>query len=72
MDAGQCFPKVTFKPPHITEPNELDPLDAELWEIQQFCLTSWSEHEVIERLEHAREMRRIEELRLTVADQKWG
>ena len=51
---------IEFNTPVITPPNPFDSLDMAIHEIQQLCRVSWSEHEVIRKLEDARNMRRDE------------
>lgn len=58
------IPTVEYIPPRITVPDKTDPLDVELESIQQHCLKSWSEHEIIARLEHFRRLRYMERSRL--------
>jgi len=56
--------RIPYVPPTITVPDRTDPLDMELESIQQHCLKSWSEHEIIARLEQFRRMRYVERSRL--------
>lgn len=58
------IPTVEYVPPRITVPDKTDPLDVELESIQQHCLKSWSEHEIIARLEQFRKLRYMERSRL--------
>lgn len=51
---------IEYVPPKISLPDKSDPLDMELESIQKHCLKSWSEHEIIARIEHARLMRSAE------------
>jgi hypothetical protein len=55
---------VEYVPPKISPANRCDPMDVELEAIQRRCLTSWSEHEIIERIEHVRHARSVERSRL--------
>lgn len=56
--------RILYVPPTITVPDRTDPLDIELESIQQHCLKSWSENEIIARLEQFRRMRYAERSRL--------
>lgn len=56
--------RILYVPPTITVPDRTDPLDMELESIQQHCLKSWSENEIIARLEHFRRLRYMERSRL--------
>jgi hypothetical protein len=58
------IPTVEYIPPRITVPDKTDPLDMELESIQQHCLKSWSENEIIARLEQFRKLRYVERSRL--------
>jgi hypothetical protein len=55
---------VEYVPPKISPANRCDPMDVELEAIQRRCLTSWSEHEIIQRIEHVRHARSVERSRL--------
>ena len=63
---------IEFKPPVITPANPHDSIDIAVHEIQQLCKISWSEHEIIRKLEEVRDMRRDERGVTSVRSERWA
>jgi len=63
---------IEFKAPVITPANPYDSLDVVMHEIQQLCRVSWSENEIIMKIEEARVMRRNDKGVTTPTAERWG